>query len=295
MKKIIILFILTLNLIACNSGTSSGDNTLYTTQPANNATHVQVDSSILIYFNNRLPESFIKQGVFVLIDESNNKINISTTLDNNIATIKPVKELNVLTKYKLNIILPSNGTQYLTASESAELSNITFETGTSSKVIFVTHNAYNISKLYGADFSGLNNTCNTEAQQYYPDLYNQGIRFKALFAGNKSTTIYTKYYRVDGVTLIAEATGNNLSTRVVNSIISTQDELKFWTGLAPQGVVTTGPSSSNNCKNWTDKSSPGNGYIGHANRNGNNSNGNDWNDSHTKSCKDNYQIACVAQ
>ena len=108
----------------------------------------------------------------------------------------------------------------------------------SPKIIFITQNSYN-GDLGGLD--GANGICSTEAST-------QGFSgtYKALLNGNGSTTSGISYYRSDQRTLIAVATGGNLTFStpeddysLVNSISTVAD------------VAWTGFSDNFTCQNWT--------------------------------------------
>jgi hypothetical protein len=80
-----------------------------------------------------------------------------------------------------------------------------------------------------------------------------GYTYKALLAGNNATTTGRSYYRTDGTTLIATATGGNLvGLSGLFTAISTDTSL-VWTG-----------SSSNTCNNWTSSAPSQNGDSGNS-------------------------------
>lgn len=135
----------------------------------------------------------------------------------------------------------TSGTYYYRASvtdsalipETVTTNVATLTVNTSLHVIFVTASTFS-GNLGG--FTGADALCNVDSAKP------AGYTFKALLAGNNATINGTSYYRTDGITLIAIATGGNLvgASALTNSI-STISSPSVWTG----------GDNTNNCSNWT--------------------------------------------
>ena len=113
-------------------------------------------------------------------------------------------------------------------------------------IIFGTHTASN-GNLGG--FTGANAECNSDSNKPSSG-FASGYTYKALLSGNNATTSGVSYYRTDGTTLIAVATGGNLvdASSLVNSIAALPTNFDAWTGAGGAG---------SNCGNWTNSSSFG--------------------------------------
>jgi hypothetical protein len=106
-------------------------------------------------------------------------------------------------------------------------------------VIFVTDSSYN-GDLEG--LAGANDKCNNDHNK--PLGYASTYQYKALLAGNNATVAGVDYYRVDGTTKIATATGPELVGN--NSVLTAVSDSKnaVWTG-----------AMNTNCSDWTSANS----------------------------------------
>ena len=110
------------------------------------------------------------------------------------------------------------------------------------QIIFVTTNTYtgNLTGLSGAD-----QKCNTDPGK--PGGFATSYTYKALLNGNNATVSGTTYYRTDGITVIATATGGNLvGLSSLTHSIDASGSATAWTG-----------ANGNNCSNWTSTSTTG--------------------------------------
>ena len=114
-------------------------------------------------------------------------------------------------------------------------------------IIFLSTNTHG-GNLGG--FSGANALCNSDPGKPTTG-FAAAYTYKALLMGNNATTTGKSYYRPNGVTLIAVATGGNLvgASNLVNVV-----------GGASQ-FVWTGGDGTNNCSNWA-STSANQGAIG---------------------------------
>ncbi|MDQ5920740.1 MAG: hypothetical protein QG673_796 [Pseudomonadota bacterium] len=215
----------------------------------------------------------------------------------------------ILTIFSLILINPVNakGINSVTTTPCGQLAD-----GTNSCIIFITDKTYK-GNLDG--YSGADNTCNSRAAIQYPNLVNSGIKFKALLGFNNATKAGTKYYQAaDGVTLIATATGGNLTEVLVNPITPWYvSSSTFWLGMKA-GITTDGKYY--NCEYFTKQDHqrsknqlhhPNHGHIGisgecygsKCSQTGFDSNGMGWdiddNNDGGDSCEHSHHLACVAQ
>ncbi len=116
---------------------------------------------------------------------------------------------------------------------------------TAVKRIFVTTSTFN-GNLGG--LSGADSKCNVDANK--PS--GSSSTYKALLNGNNATSTGVAYYRSNGTTLIATATGGNLlgSSALTNAINASAANV--WTG------------ATSNCSTWSSNSGAVNGTIGSA-------------------------------
>lgn len=125
-------------------------------------------------------------------------------------------------------------------------------TYTSPHIIFLTNSAYN-GNLGG--FNGADAKCNTDSAKPSSG-FAENYTYKALLDGNNATSSDVSYYRTDGTTLIATATGGNLvGSSSLNNTIAITPRTLVWTG----GGIT-----AKSCSNWTSSAatSSSNGNIG---------------------------------
>jgi len=157
-------------------------------------------------------------------------------------------------------------------STTSSADEFTYETPPA--IIFVTSSTYN-GNLGG--FSGADAKCNSDASKPSSG-FASGYTYKALLNGNNATTSGVTYYRTNGTTQIATATGGNLvgSSSLVNSIAST--------------VASVRTGASANCSSWTTSSSGSTGTIGSANS----STSTNWSQS-AATCATNVRLYCVSQ
>ncbi len=143
------------------------------------------------------------------------------------------------------------------------------------QIIFLSSSTYN-GNLGG--FSGANAKCNTDAAKPSSG-FAADYTYKALLNGNNATTNGVSYYRADGTTLIATATGGNLvsSSSLVNTISSVSS------------FVWTGANGSSTCSNWT-SGGAGTGNLGSSNS----ATSTYWNSS-SISCSSTLRLYCVSQ
>jgi hypothetical protein len=114
-------------------------------------------------------------------------------------------------------------------------------------IIFVS-NTGSTGNLGG--FSGADAKCNSDSAKPSTG-FAAGYTYKALLNGNNATVNGISYFRTDGTTPIATATGGNLATTLTNSISTSSTAV--WTG------------SSSNCTTWTSNSNSIFGSIGFSN------------------------------
>jgi hypothetical protein len=118
----------------------------------------------------------------------------------------------------------------------------------SNNVIFATSGKWN-GRLGG--YSGADTKCNADANKPSGSSPGAGKTYKALLEGNNATTTDVIYYRTDGITQIATATGGDLVgygsllNKITTSIVAS------WTGY-----------NGTNCTNWTYALSDVRGYSG---------------------------------
>lgn len=112
--------------------------------------------------------------------------------------------------------------------------------------------------------------------------------YKGMIQGNPATSTGKVYYRDDGKTKVAIATGNYLAQSLVNSVIYTDGgidnlvEKEVWTG-----------ASENNCNTWATASAGSNrGRVGVTTSSILNS---QWWDRQSRSCSKRHPIYCVSQ
>lgn len=145
-------------------------------------------------------------------------------------------------------------------------------------IIFVTQNSYN-GNLGG--LTGASDICNTEAAT-------QGFsgNYKALLDGNNATTNGISYYRSDQRTLIATATGGNLT------FITPEDDYSLVNSISTVegGIAWTGFISGNTCQDWTADSPAFEGIVGLTN-----ANSTDWGIVSSIACSNSNKLYCVQQ
>lgn len=148
-------------------------------------------------------------------------------------------------------------------------------------IIFVTSSSYN-GNLSG--FSGANTKCTNDINKPSAT-FTSNYTYKALLNNNTATNTGGQYYRTDGSTLIATATGGNLvgAAAIVNSISSSGSSSNVWTGATVNGTT-------NNCKNWTLSSNNDYGRVGL-----DNSPTAAWYSSATPRCNTSAKLYCVSQ
>lgn len=116
-------------------------------------------------------------------------------------------------------------------------------TYTGPAIIFVTSTTYT-GNLGG--FSGANTKCNSDPGK--PGGFAAGYTYKALLQGNNATTNGVTYYRTNGTTVIATATGGNLvGLNSLTNSINTSSSPTAWTGA----------DGASNCSNWSATVAPG--------------------------------------
>lgn len=204
----------------------------------------------------------------------------------------------ILTIFSLILINPVNakGINSVTTTPCGQLAD-----GTNSCIIFITRDNYHGGV---GGYSGADDKCNSQAATYYSNLTNSGIKFKALLGFNNATKAGTKYYRDDRVTLIATATGGNLTETLINPITPADSEpLEFWLGIR-NGMTTY--DDYYNCQNFTHQDHqrsknqlhhPNHAHIGISNAF--DVVGMGWDDDKRTdggtSCENKKYLACVAQ
>ncbi len=171
------------------------------------------------------------------------------------------------------------GTGYLLKVTAAGGLSATPESFTvfSNYVIFVSSNQWN-GNLGG--FAGANTKCNSASNKPKNGAAGTDKTYKALLNSNNATTSGKAYYRTDGLTLIATASGGNLvgSTSLSSAISSSL--ATPWTGV----------SDSTNCTNFTSSDSGIRGATGTSNSSTSN-----WWSSSLANCNLTRQLYCVAQ
>lgn len=147
----------------------------------------------------------------------------------------------------------------------------------SNKVIFVTGQTWN-GNLGG--FSGANAKCNGAANKPKNGAPGTGKTYKALLNSNNATVSGTAYYRTDGLTFIATASGGDLvgSSSLTSAI--TSSVASPWTGIR-DGI---------NCNTFTSSDSGLRGTVGSSNSSSSN-----WWSSSLANCNALRQLYCVAQ
>jgi hypothetical protein len=141
-------------------------------------------------------------------------------------------------------------------------------------IIFYTTSLYN-GNMGG--FSGADAHCNADSAKPTTG-FAAGYTYKAILFGNNATVTGTKYYRPDGVTLIATATGGNLVqyAALTNAISGAGGAA--WTG------------QNDNCTGWTTSTSSVFGYTGQAN-----STSTSWWEVSDVICSQTHQLYCASQ
>lgn len=127
-------------------------------------------------------------------------------------------------------------TDFASSPETAATNVATLTVNSLPHIIFVTTDTYtgNLEGLSGAD-----QKCNSDPGK--PGGFALDYNYKALLNGNNATASGTAYYRTDGITLIATATGGNLvGLSPLTHSIEASGSLTVWTG-----------ANGNSCSNWT--------------------------------------------
>lgn len=141
------------------------------------------------------------------------------------------------------------GTGYLLKASAAGGVSATpssFNVILSNNIIFVTSQTWD-GNLGG--FAGANAKCNAAENKPSGNAAGAGKTYKALLNGNNATTTGVTYYRTDGITPIANATGGNLvGAASLDNPIGVSGQV--WTG------------DTDNCTNWTTNSSDVRGKVG---------------------------------
>lgn len=145
----------------------------------------------------------------------------------------------------------------------------------SNNVIFVTASS-STGNLGG--FAGANTKCNSATNKPKDGAPGTGKTYKALLNSNNATVSGTAYYRTDGLTLIATATGGNLvgANSLTNAISTTS--VVAWTG------------ASYNCSNWTSVDRTVAGSTGKSNVSTS-----EWWTPNSTLCNNSSRLYCVAQ
>ena len=183
------------------------------------------------------------------------------------------------------------GTGYLLKATAAGGLSATPESFTvfSNQVIFVTSDTWN-GNLAG--YAGANTKCNADANKPSAGSPGAGKSYKALLYSNNATTSGIKYYRTDGTTLIATATGGFLvgETSTLKNSISPPPSKYAWTG----GDQLTEVCSTRESGAWTLSAESGliKGNVGNSA-----SNNIDWAFSRSSTCSNlgKRNLYCVAQ
>ena len=144
-------------------------------------------------------------------------------------------------------------------------------------IIFVTASTFN-GNLGG--LAGATQLCNADLNKPSSG-FAAGYTYKAMLNGNNATTAGVNYFRADGTTFIAQATGGNLigAASLVNEI-ETSGHLT-WTGA----------NAVDNCTNWTTNDSSINGNTGLSSSRGQNY----WAGSSVPNCSLSRNLYCVSQ
>lgn len=141
------------------------------------------------------------------------------------------------------------GTGYLfnaSAAGGITATPSSFKVVLSNNVIFVTSQTWD-GNLGG--FDGANVKCNAAENKPSGNAAGAGKTYKALLNGNNATTTGVTYYRADGITPIANATGGNLvGAASLDNPIGVSGQV--WTG------------GTDNCTNWTTNSGDVRGKVG---------------------------------
>ena len=141
------------------------------------------------------------------------------------------------------------GTGYLLKASAAGGVSATpslFNVILSNNIIFVTSQTWD-GNLGG--YPGANAKCNAAENKPSGNAAGAGKTYKALLNGNNATTTGVTYYRTDGITPIANATGGNLvGAASLDNPIGVSGQV--WTG------------DTDNCTNWTTNSSDVRGKVG---------------------------------
>jgi hypothetical protein len=144
------------------------------------------------------------------------------------------------------------------------------------RIIFLTSTSYN-GNLSG--FSGADTKCNSPSDPSKPSTgFARNYTYKALLNGNNATVNGVTYYRTDGTTKIAVATGGNLvgSSSLITAISTAA--AGTWTGSG--GAAT--------CSTWTSAASSGR-------RGFSNSSSSTYWDSGNAGCSTLSRLYCVSQ
>lgn len=143
----------------------------------------------------------------------------------------------------------------------------------SNNIIFVTSGTWT-GNLGG--YSGADAKCNADANKPSGSAAGAGKTYKALLNGNNATTFGVTYYRTNGITSIAGATGGNLvgAASLVNTI----------------GLVNSFPwtGATSNCNFWTTTTGVGHTGVG-------NQSDSKWWSNITPTCITLHALYCVAQ
>ena len=140
-------------------------------------------------------------------------------------------------------------TDSASSPEAATTNVATLTVNSLPHIIFVTTDTYT-GNLAG--FSGADQKCSSDPGK--PGGFALDYTYKALLSGNNATMSGTAYYRTDGITLIATATGGDLvGLSPLTHSIDASGSLTPWTG-----------ASGNSCSNWTSNSNTTTGDSGTA-------------------------------
>lgn len=156
----------------------------------------------------------------------------------------------------------------------------------SNQVIFVTSGTWN-GNLAG--YAGANTKCNADTNKPSAGSPGAGKSYKALLYSNNATSNGVKYYRTDGTTLIATATGGFLvgeTNTLINSISATTKST--WTG----GDQTNEVCSTRESGAWALSAESG---LIKGNTGNSASKTSGWAYSSSSGCSSNKNLYCVAQ
>lgn len=156
----------------------------------------------------------------------------------------------------------------------------------SNQVIFVTSGTWN-GNLAG--YAGANTKCNADTNKPSAGSPGAGKSYKALLYSNNATSNGVKYYRTDGTTLIATATGGFLvgeTNTLINSISATTKST--WTG----GDQTNEVCSTRESGAWALSAESG---LIKGNTGNSSSKAISWAFSGSSGCSSSKNLYCVAQ